>query len=295
MPILSDNVNEGPEGFRRLMKKGFVPIYGVFNGISALLAENAGASAIYLSGSGIAGAMGLPDLSLTTLTEVVQKTSEITAVSKLPLIVDIDTGFGEVLNVERTTRMIEQAGAAGFHIEDQVLPKKCGHLSGKILVPQRDMELKIKAAVKARKNKNFIIIARTDARAVEDLDGAIKRAKSYIKAGADAIFSEALESRDEFAAFAKEVKAPLMANMTEFGKSPLLSTKELDAIGYKMAIFPLTAFRASLLSMESIYKELVSKGTQRDFITKLMTRKSFYDLIRYDDYEAEDAEMFKSK
>ena len=295
MSIIRDNVNEGPKGFRKLLKKGFVPIYGVFNGISAEIAERYGAKAIYLSGSGIAGAMGLPDLSLTTLTEVVQKTAEITAVTRLPLIVDIDTGFGEVLNVVRTTRMLEQAGAAGFHMEDQILPKKCGHLPGKELVPQRDMELKVKAAVKARKDRDFMIIARTDARAVEGLDGAIKRAKAYMKAGADAIFSEALETREEFEAFAKEVKAPLMANMTEFGKSPLLSVKELEAIGYKMVIFPLTAFRASLLAMESVYNEMISKGTQKGIIDKIMTRKRFYDIIGYDDYEEEDAEMLKYK
>ena len=230
MSILSDNVNAGPRGLRVLLKKGIVAAPGVFNGISAEIAERSGAKALYLSGSGVAGAMGLPDLSVTTLDELAEKVREITAVTTLPLIVDVDTGFGEVINVMRTVRLIEQAGAAAMHMEDQVLPKKCGHLPGKMLIPTEEMVLKLKAAVKARKNRDFMIIARTDARAVEGLDSAIARAKVYLKAGADAIFSEALENEGEFRKFAKEVKAPLLANMTEFGKSPLLSAKELETI-----------------------------------------------------------------
>ena len=295
MSILSDNVNAGPKGLRMLLKKGIVAAPGVFNGISAEIAERSGAKALYLSGSGVAGAMGLPDLSVTTLDELAEKVQEITAVTTLPLIVDVDTGFGEVINVMRTVRLMEQAGAAAMHMEDQVLPKKCGHLPGKMLIPTEEMVLKIKAAAKARKNRDFMIIARTDARAVEGLESAIARAKEYLKAGADAIFSEALKNEGEFRKFAKSVKAPLLANMTEFGKSPLLSSKELEAIGYRMVIFPLTAFRASLLTMESVYSELSSKGTQRNIMGKLMTRKKFYEVIGYDAYEKDDADIFSSK
>ena len=295
MSILSDNVNAGPKGLRMLLKKGIVAAPGVFNGISAEIAERSGAKALYLSGSGVAGAMGLPDLSVTTLDELAEKVQEITAVTTLPLIVDVDTGFGEVINVMRTVRLMEQAGAAAMHMEDQVLPKKCGHLPGKMLIPTEEMVLKIKAAAKARKNRDFMIIARTDARAVEGLESAIARAKEYLKAGADAIFSEALKNEGEFRKFSKSVKAPLLANMTEFGKSPLLSSKELEAIGYRMVIFPLTAFRASLLTMESVYSELSSKGTQRNIMGKLMTRKKFYEVIGYDAYEKDDADIFSSK
>ncbi|MEM3841350.1 MAG: methylisocitrate lyase [Candidatus Micrarchaeaceae archaeon] len=295
MSILRDNVNRGPKELRRLIKSSLVVAPGVFNGISAILAEKAGSKALYLSGSGVAGAMGLPDLSVTTLSELAVKVSEITSVTESPLIVDVDTGFGEVLNVVRTVRMMEAAGASAIHIEDQVLPKKCGHLPGKMVIPADEMVLKVKAAVKARKNKDFMIIARTDARAVEGLGSAIDRAKKYLKAGADAIFSEALEDVSEFEEFAKEIKAPLLANMTEFGKSPLLSSKELEKIGYKILIFPLTAFRASLLTMEHVYKELNVEGTQRGIMDQLMTRKDFYKYIGYEEYEKEDADMFNSK
>ena len=295
MSILRDNNNSGPRGFQKLLTSGFVVSAGVYDTMSAIIAQSAGFRCLYLSGSGVAGAMGLPDLSVTTLDELAEKVREITAVTTLPLIVDVDTGFGEVINVMRTVRLIEQAGAAAMHMEDQVLPKKCGHLPGKMLIPTEEMVLKLKAAVKARKNRDFMIIARTDARAVEGLDSAIARAKVYLKAGADAIFSEALENEGEFRKFAKEVKAPLLANMTEFGKSPLLSAKELETIGYRMVIFPLTAFRASLLTMESVYGELSSKGTQRNIMGKLMTRKKFYEVIGYDAYEKDDADIFSSK
>jgi methylisocitrate lyase len=266
----------------------FVVSAGVFNGISALIAQRAGFRSAYLSGSGIAGAMGLPDLSVTTLTEVSTEVRRIVSVAKIPLIVDIDTGFGEAINVIRTVREMENAGASAIHMEDQVLPKRCGHLSGKSVIASSDMVKKIKAAVSARKNPDFVIIARTDARSVNGIEDAISRANEYIEAGADAIFSEALESRDEFLKFSREVRAPLMANMTEFGKSPLLSVNELRSIGYKMVIFPLTAFRAVLKNMDLIYRNLYSAGTQRDFMDSIMSRKEFYDIIGYSEYEDED-------
>lgn len=287
MSILRDNVNSGPSDLRNQMND-FVVSAGVFNGISALIAQRAGFRSAYLSGSGIAGAMGLPDLSVTTLTEVSTEVRRIVSVAKIPLIVDIDTGFGEAINVIRTVREMENAGASAIHMEDQVLPKRCGHLSGKSVIASSDMVKKIKAAVSARKNPDFVIIARTDARSVNGIEDAISRANEYIEAGADAIFSEALESRDEFLKFSREVKAPLMANMTEFGKSPLLSVNELRSIGYKMVIFPLTAFRAVLKNMDLIYRNLYSAGTQRDFMDSIMSRKEFYDIIGYSEYEDED-------
>ena len=287
MSILRDNVNSGPSDLRNQMND-FVVSAGVFNGISALIAQRAGFRSAYLSGSGIAGAMGLPDLSVTTLTEVSTEVRKIVSVAKIPLIVDIDTGFGEAINVIRTIREMENAGASAIHMEDQVLPKRCGHLSGKSVIASSDMVKKIKAAVSARKNPDFVIIARTDARSVNGIEDAITRANEYVEAGADAIFSEALESRDEFLKFSREVKAPLMANMTEFGKSPLLSVNELRSIGYKMVIFPLTAFRAVLKNMDSIYRNLYSAGTQRDFMDSIMSRKEFYDIIGYSEYEDED-------
>ncbi|MGC8562853.1 MAG: methylisocitrate lyase [Thermoplasmata archaeon] len=288
---LFEGIHSDPSELRRSVSKGVVAAPGVFNAISAIIAERHGFKALYLSGSGVAGGMGLPDLSLTSLSEVAEEVRRIKLVSKLPLIVDIDTGFGEVLNVERTIREIERAGASAVHMEDQVLPKKCGHLEGKKLIGVDEMIEKVEAACKARKNKDFMIIARTDARSVNGLDEAIERAELYLKAGADGIFPEALESEDEFREFSNKVGGILMANMTEFGKSPLLSVDELRKLGYRVVIFPLTAFRGALKKMDEIYGELSKRGTQRDFLGKIMTRKEFYELIRYFSYEAEDKKL----
>ncbi len=294
MSRLRDNINLGPSYLREEIKKGYVMAPGIFSGISAIIAERAGFKAGYISGSGIAGMMGLPDLSLTTLTEVVDEVRKIVSISKLPVIVDVDTGFGETLNVIRTVRMLESAGASGIHIEDQELPKKCGHLPGKKVISAEDMQKKIMAAVDARKNDDFLIIARTDSRAVEGFDRAVERGKMYIESGADMIFPEALENENEFREYAKNVK-PLLANMTEFGKSPLITAKELGEMGYSIIIFPLTAFRAHLLTIEKIYNLLAKEETQRNFIEKLMTRQKFYEYIGYDDYEKEDMELFMKK
>ncbi len=280
-----------PTELRRLISKGIVVTPGVFNGISALIAERHGFKALYLSGSGVAGGMGLPDLSLTSLSDVVEEVRRIKLVSGLPLIVDVDTGFGEVLNVERTVKEIERAGASAIHIEDQVLPKKCGHLEGKKLVEVEEMVEKIQAASKSKKNKDFIVIARTDARSVDGIDSAIERAKLYQRAGADGIFPEALESEEEFKEFAKKVKGILLANMTEFGKSPLLSARELEKLGYRIVIFPLTAFRGALKKIDEVYSDLSRKGTQREFISNMMSRKEYYDLINYSSYEDEDKKL----
>ncbi|MGC8663923.1 MAG: methylisocitrate lyase [Thermoplasmata archaeon] len=290
MSRLRDNVNLGPKGLRDALSKGYVIAPGVFNGISAIIAERSGFKAGYLSGSGVAGSMGLPDLSVTTMDEVISDLKKIVSISKVPIIVDIDTGFGETINVIRTIRAMESAGAAAVHIEDQELPKKCGHLPGKRLISEDEMVKKIYAAVEARKDPDFMIIARTDARAIEGFDGAVRRGKMYIEAGADMIFPEALQTREEFVEYSRQV-SPLLANMTEFGKSPLLSGKELADMGYKIIIFPLTVFRASLLTMENIYLDLYKNETQRNFLDKLMTRDKFYEVIGYDEYEKEDKEL----
>ena len=293
MSILRDNVNSGPSKFRELLSNGFVVAPGVFNGISARLAEQAGFEALYLSGSAIAGAMGLPDLSVTTSTEVAEEIRRICSASFLPLIVDADTGFGEPINVTRTVRLFEGAGAAGLHLEDQVLPKRCGHLNGKKIVERDEMSRKIKVAIQARKNQDFTIIARTDARSVLGIEDAIERSNIYLENGADMIFTEALETVDEFRRFRKEVHGPLLANMTEFGKSPLLSVSEIRNIGYNAVIFPVTAFRVTLKAMKDTYSELIKAGTQRDYMRNLMSRAEFYELIGYNEYEKEDKELSK--
>ncbi len=295
MSILRDNINAGPSGFKKLLSEGFIEAAGVFNGMSALLAQQAGFRALYLSGSGVAGAMGLPDLSITTLSEVADETRKITSVSGLPLIVDADTGFGEAINVMRTVRVLEDAGAAALHLEDQVLPKRCGHLNGKKVVEMEEMGKKIMTAIASRHNPDFMIIARTDARSVNGLDDAIERALYYRKCGADMIFTEALESAEEFLEFSSKVKTPLLANMTEFGKSPLLSSSELKDLGYSAVIFPLTGFRVALKSLQKTYETLIREGTQRTFIDDLMTRKQFYEVIGYDEYEKDDRDIFNMK
>lgn len=293
MSRMRDNFNAGPGGFRKLMDAGFLVIPGVFDGMSAILAERSGFRAAYLSGSAVAAVMGMPDLSVTTLTEVSQEVEKITSISSLPLIVDADTGFGETMNVARTVRMLERSGSAGMHIEDQVLPKRCGHLDGKKIVDTDEMIKKIISAVQARKDPDFVIIARTDARSVNGLDDAIERSRAYIEAGADVIFTEALETPDEFRKFARSVKGPLLANMTEFGKSPLLSSGELEKLGYRMVIFPLTAFRATLKTMADVYGRLFREGSQNGFMDKIMTRSDFYSSIGYEEYEKDDREILE--
>ena len=260
---------------------------GVFNPASALLAVRAGFKCAYFSGAGFSSQMGLPDLGVTTLSEVKKAVEDITAVANIPLIVDVDTGFGEAINVTRTVLEMENSRAAAIQIEDQVSPKKCGHLEGKELVEPDEMVKKIIAARKARR-ANLVLIARTDANAVEGLEKAITRAKMYIKAGADVIFPEALETRKDFVTFAQSVRAPLLANMTEFGKTPYLTVQEFQKMGYKIVIFPVTAFRIAMKAVENAYSELSAKGTQRGLLNKMMTRSDFYKLIDYQKYELMD-------
>jgi len=268
---------------RELISKGAVMMPGVPNAAIARQVERAGFDAVYISGAGLANATaGVPDIGLLTSTEVARLAGYIANAVKIPAIVDADTGFGGAENVARTIRELEKAGLAGCHIEDQEFPKRCGHLAGKSLVDLDEMAGKIKAAVGARRGEDFMIIARTDARAVEGFDSTLQRAKRYVEAGADGIFPEALQSADEFEAFARKVKAPLLANMTEFGKSPLLSFQELSDFGYKMVIFPMSAFRVSMKASEEFLRDLKKRGTQSGWIDKMQRREQLYELLDYD-------------
>jgi len=235
--------------------------------------------------------LGLPDLGVFTLDELVKFTKYITDAVDIPVIVDTDTGFGETLNVVRTVREFEAIGASAIQIEDQELPKKCGHLSGKHVVSADEMVKKIRAAVEARRDENFLIIARTDARGVYGIDEAIWRAQAYVEAGADVIFPEALESREEFERFAREVKVPLLANMTEFGKTPYITAKEFEEMGYKIVIFPVTTFRVAMKAVRDALIELKEKGTQKGLLDKMITRQEQYEVIHYWDYENWDKEL----
>jgi methylisocitrate lyase len=276
-----------------LSSKRILVAPGVFSPAVAKLAEKIGFKALYLSGAGFSNLMALPDLGVTTLTELARATHEITTQVRVPLIVDADTGFGEALNVTRTVNEMKLAGAAAIHIEDQVLPKRCGHLDGKELVDQDEMVKKIITGKDAAEN-GLLIIARTDARTVEGIDGAIERALLYSKAGADMIFPEALESKEEFSEFRKKVKLPLMANMTEFGKTPYMRADEFEALGYNIVIFPVTAFRAMMKAVKGTLEELKSEGTQNGILNSLMTREEFYDLIDYYRYERADKKALNS-
>ena len=268
---------------RELIAKDAIMMPGVPNAAIARQVERLGFEAVYVSGAGIANATaGVPDIGLLTLTEVVQLAGYIARAVKIPAIVDADTGFGGSENVARTVYELEAAGLAGCHIEDQEFPKRCGHLAGKSLIDIDEMTERIKAAVAVRHDPEFMIIARTDARAVEDFDRTIDRAQRYVEAGADAIFPEALQSADEFRDFPKKIDVPLLANMTEFGKSPLLSFKELAGFGYRMVIFPQSAFRVSMKASQKLLSALKESGTQKEWLDEMQTREELYKLLDYD-------------
>ena len=273
---------------RRLVEGGRTTVApGVFSPAVAKLAEKAGFRALYFSGAGFSNLLALPDLGITTLTEVARATREVTSRVGVPLIVDADTGFGEALNVARTVHEMKAAGAAAIHIEDQVLPKRCGQLEGKELVGTDEMVKKLISA-KEEAAGEILVIARTDARAVEGIDAAIERARTYARAGADMIFPEALEGREEFREFRRKVSLPMVANMTEFGKTPYMTVKEFEGLGYEIVIFPVTAFWAMMKAVEETFARLKAEGTQKGMLDSLMTRKEFYDLIDYYKYERAD-------
>ena len=279
--------------FRRALMQGCVAIPGVFNALAARMAQRAGFQAAYQSGAALsAGLTALPDVGLLTQTEFAEQARYLTQAVTIPVITDADTGFGEALAVERTVQLFEQAGLAGLHLEDQELPKRCGHLSGKTLVSRDAMTAKIKAAAAARRDTSFVLIARTDARAVTGIDDALDRAKAYLDAGADMIFPEALESAAEFERFAREIPVPLIANMTEFGKSPLLSVKQLGGMGYRGVLFPVTLFRTAMKGVELALAHLAAEGTQANFLDGMQTRAELYDLLNYADFDQRDKTYF---
>jgi methylisocitrate lyase len=277
---------------RQAWQRQTIALPGVFCPLVAKLAERLGHQAVYLSGAALSASLGVPDVGLVTQTEFADEARRITRATSLPLLCDADTGFGEALSVERTVRLFEEAGAAGLHLEDQELPKRCGHLTGKSLVTPETMTAKLRAAVRARRDADFVIIARTDARSVNGFDDAVRRARLYLDAGADAIFPEALESRDEFAAFARAVPAPLLANNTEFGRSPNLDVATFAELGYRLVLFPLTAFRAALKAARDTLVDLQTLGHQRDRLPQMLTRAELYELLDYAGYEQRDRAYF---
>jgi methylisocitrate lyase len=280
------------------MDAGTVAAPGAFNAIVAMLIDKIGFPAVYVSGAGLSNSNGYPDEGLLSLAEVAQQARYIADSVSIPVVCDADTGFGEAINVARTVREFEGAGLAGLHIEDQEIPRRCGHLEGKRLVPQRAMEEKVRAAAKAKRDPDFLIFARTDARGVNGFNDAVERSKAYAKAGADGIFPEALESVEEFTRFAKiiteefgERRPYLMANMTEFGKTPFIHLREFEAAGYNLVIFPMTCLRAMMKAAQETLRTLKAEGTQKDILGQMMTRNEIYDLLRYDAYRKLDHEI----
>jgi methylisocitrate lyase len=281
------------ERFAALLRPGTIlQLPGAYNGLAALQARAQGFKALYLSGAAVSASMGLPDLGILTVDEMSFYVRQVWRASGLPVLVDGDTGYGEALNVMHMVRTFEDAGAGAVHIEDQVLPKKCGHLNDKRLIPATEMALKIAAAVRAR--KHLRIIARTDAVASEGIDGAVARANLYLEAGADAIFPEALHSAEEFREFAQRVRAPLLANMTEFGKTPFFTADEFGAMGYAMVIWPVSALRVAARAQEKLYATLASEGGAQGMLDRMQTRAELYQTLGYADYEALDASIVSS-
>ncbi|BCU66813.1 methylisocitrate lyase [Sulfolobales archaeon HS-7] len=274
-----------------ILLEEFMIIPGVFDPFTALLAKREGFKAVYLSGAALTSSLGLPDLGVISLYELADVVRKIREVTDIPIIVDADTGFGEALNVYRTVRVLEAAGASAIQIEDQVNPKRCGHLDGKEVIIKDHMREKIRAALMAR--KNCAIIARTDSRAVEGFEAAIERAKNYLEEGADIIFPEALTSEEEFRSFAQEVKAPLLANMTEFGKTPLIPASKFREMGYKYVIFPVTLLRVAAKAMIKALRTLRDYGTQESIMSDMITRNEQYDIIGYHFYEKLDKDLSK--
>jgi len=293
--LVADALPTEPAGarFRKLLEQpGILQMPGAYNGLSALQAREAGFQALYLSGAAMSASMGLPDLGIITVDEVCFFVRQIARAAQLPILVDGDTGFGEALNVMHMVRVFEDAGAGAVQIEDQLLPKKCGHLNDKKLAPPEEMAAKIAAAARAR--RHLVIVARTDAVERAGLDGAIARAKLYVEAGADAIFPEALTDRVAFEAFRAEVTVPLLANMTEFGRTPFMTAQEFEALGYKMVIWPVSALRMAAKAHETLYAALRTDGGAHNLVDRMQTRAELYATIGYHDYEALDSSIVQS-
>lgn len=278
------------QALRRLLREEpLLVVPGVFNPLVGLIARRIGFKALYFSGAAYSASLALPDLGLVTLTEVAQAVRPIYRATGLPIIVDADTGFGEALNVVQAVDQLEAAGAAAIQIEDQQMPKRCGHLSGKTVVDAEEMARKVAAAARAR--QDLLIVARTDARATHGLEEAVRRARLYLEAGADIIFPEALESEEEFRAFARAVQAPLMANMTEFGRTPYIPAQWFAEWGYRIVIFPVTALRVAARAVEEALTALHREGTQTGLLPRMQTRQELYEIIGYGQYERFDQEV----
>ena len=279
--------------FRAKLASGeLVRMPGAFNPLSAMLIEQKGFEGVYISGAVLSADLGLPDIGLTTLTEVADRGSQIARVTDLPTLIDADTGFGEPMNVARTVQVLEDAGVSGMHLEDQVNPKRCGHLDGKEVVDENTALQRIRAAVAARRDPDFLIMARTDIRGVEGLSAAVDRAKALADAGADAIFPEAMASLEEFAAIRAAVDVPILANMTEFGKSPLWTHEQLHAVGVNIVIHPVSLLRLAMGAADRALDALVSTGTLDGVVPEMQTRAELYDLIDYEGYSAFDAGIY---
>lgn len=270
-------------------------VVGTINAYSALLAERSGFQAIYLSGAGVANAsFGMPDLAVTTLNDVCEDIRRVTGASRLPLLVDADTGWGQAFMIARTVKEMTRAGAAGIHIEDQVTAKRCGHRPGKALVSADEMVDRIRAAADAKTDENFVIMARTDAHAVEGQQAAVDRAGRYVEAGADMIFAEALATLDEYKQFTAAIGVPVLANITEFGKTPLFTTAELGDAGVQLVLYPLSAFRAMSAATIRVYEALRNDGSQKNVIDSMQTREQLYDVLGYHEYETKLDKLFSS-
>jgi len=282
-----DNLESAGERLRAALEiEKPLQVVGVINAYAAMLAERSGFRALYLSGGGVAAAsLGLPDLGITTLEDVLIDTRRITDATSLPLLVDADTGFGSAFNIARTVRSLIKAGAAGMHIEDQVQTKRCGHRPGKALVPPEEMVDRLKAALDARRNPSFVIMARTDALAVEGLPAALQRAQAYAAAGADMIFAEAVADLSIYRAFSEAVPVPILANLTEFGQTPLFTLQELAGAGVSLALYPLSAFRAMSAAALQLYQTLRMEGTQKSVVSQMQTRDELYQVLDYHAYE----------
>jgi methylisocitrate lyase len=290
------DIKEKRADFRKKLASGrLLQFPGAFSPLVSLLIERLEFDGVYISGAVLANDLGLPDIGLTTLSEIAQRGRQIARVTELPAIIDIDTGFGEPMNVARTIQELEELGLCGCHLEDQQNPKRCGHLDGKSLVSVEEMTRKIKAAANAKCDSNFLLIARTDSRATEGLDAAINRAKAYVDAGAEMIFPEALKNESEFEAFRKGVDVPLLANMTEFGKSKLLTKDQLANLGFNLVIYPVTSLRLAMKAVEDAFIQLKESGSQEGSIDKMQTRKELYKLLRYEDYNEFDQDIYNFK
>ena len=291
---MSEVISQG-QNLRKAIKEGKpLQIVGTINAYTALLAEQAGHNAIYLSGGGVAASsLGVPDLGITTLQDVLIDVERIANASSLPLLVDADTGWGGAFNISRTVKSLITYGAAGLHIEDQIAQKRCGHRPNKEIVSSEEMSDRIKAAVDGKTDQDFVVMARTDALANEGLESAIERALAYEESGADALFPEALTELEQYMEFKKHLKIPILANITEFGQTPLFSCDELDKAGVDMVLYPLSAFRAMSKAAESVYSDISKKGTQEGQIKNMQTRDELYDVLDYHSFENKLDELFK--